>query len=151
MAPTNPRRGVTLQGGGLQFNAYLTNWSIGNVGQCRLVDYFNVAPTGSLSDPELRLAMHLVSCTWGQRGGVWLEQSLTAGGSFHLLNSGAQGSLVLTNELYWQPVRELQVVFNFTLTGTLDADTGFQGGINLGGNMKMLDTRAAFAGAGLRF
>jgi hypothetical protein len=148
---TTPTRGITLQNGGLQFNANLHNWSIGDVGQCRLVDYFNVAPTGSLSDPQLRLAMHVVSCTWGQRGHLWLEQSLVAGGTFHLLGSGASGSLTLDNQLYWQPVRELQISLGFTLDGTLDSNTGFQGSVMLGGRMRMLDTRAAMVGIGVRF
>jgi hypothetical protein len=148
---TTPTRGVTLQNGGLQFNANLYQWSIGDVGQCRLVDYFNVAPTGSLSDPQLKLATSLVNCTWGQRGHLWLEQSLTAGGTFHLLGSGASGSLQLDNTLIWQPVRELQITLTFMLNGTLDSNTGFAGTINLGGNAKMLDTRATMAGIGLRF
>ncbi|MGH9118811.1 MAG: hypothetical protein ACRD0A_13305 [Acidimicrobiales bacterium] len=150
MTPT-PTRGVTLQNGGLQFNANLYGWSLGDVGQCRLVDYFNVAPTGSLSDPQAKLALHLVSCTWGQKGHLWLEQSLTAGGTFHLLGSGASGSLALDNRLMWQPVRELQITLSFTLNGVLDSNTGFQGSVNLGGNMRMLDTRATMLGVGLRF
>jgi hypothetical protein len=151
MSPTPTRRPITIQNGGLQFNAQLANWSIGNVGQCKLVDYFRVSPTGSLSDPQIKLATHLVGCTWGQRGHVWLEQSLVAGGTFRVLNTGAAGSLVLDNTLYWQPVRELQVTFSFVFNGTLDSTSGFQGTVNFGGNMNLLDNRATFAGVGLRF
>ena len=142
---------VQLANGGLQFNAHLYNWSLGDVGQCRLVDYFNVAPAGSLSDPQLKLATHLVTCVWGQKGHLWLEQSLTAGGTFHLLNSGAQGSMAFTNSLFWHPVRELRINLTFTLNGTLDRNQGFQGGINLGGDMKWMDTRGALLGAGISF
>src|SRR3954471_7823539 len=109
---SNPsNRGITIANGGLQFNANLSSWSLGNVGQCRIVDYLNVSPYGSLSDPQMKLAVHLASCVWGQRGHLWLEQTLTAGGTFHVLNTGAQGSLTLSNQLYWQPVKELRVNF----------------------------------------
>ena len=72
---------------------------LGNVGSCRLVDYFNVAPVGSLSDPQRRLSMGLAACVWGQRGHFWLEQALTAGSSVHFLTSGAGMSTQFTHNL----------------------------------------------------
>jgi len=151
MSGNQSSRGITIANGGLQFNANLASWSIGNVGDCRIIDYFNVAPTGSLSDPQLRLATHLATCVWGQQGHLWLQQTLTAGATFHVLNSGAQGSLQLNNNLYWQPVKELRINFSLTFNGTFDSNTGWGGDVSFGGNMKMIDTKAAFAGVGLSF
>lgn len=72
---------------------------LGNVGSCRLVDYFNVAPIGRLSDPQLRLSMGLAGCVWGQGRHFWMKQALTAGSSVHFLTSGASMSVQFTHSL----------------------------------------------------
>jgi len=143
--------GVSLQGGGVQFTAELSQWSIGNVGSCRLVDYFNVAPIGSLSDPQLRLSMGLASCVWGQRGHFWLEQTLTAGGTVHFLSSGAGMSMQFSNNLYWQPVRELKINIGLTFNGTYDTHNGWNGSVGFGSDIRIIDAKSAFIGAGIHF
>lgn len=142
---------VQIQGGGLQFNANLASMSLSDVGQCKLADHFNFSPVGSLSDPEAKLSAHLIGCVWGDRGHIWLEQSLTLGGTFHLLHSGGEGSIALDNALFIKPMKELQIMFRFIINGTLDSSTGFHGSMSFNGDMKLIDSKANFAAIGLKF
>ncbi len=141
---------VSLSGGSFTVSGYAPTWSLGNIGQVKLGDYFQITPQGSLSDPQLKLGLHILDLTWGRRGSLWLEQSLTAGGTFHLLTSGASGSLQLNNQLLWQPVKELQFTFTFVISGQLDQH-GVTGSVNFGSQFKMIENKAVLGGVGLRF
>jgi|SRR5882724_5732884 len=139
---------VSLSGGSFTVSGYAPQWSIGNLGQIRLGDHFQITPQGGLSDPQVKLGLHIIDLTWGQKGHLWLEQSLTAGGTFHLLHSGAAGSLQLNNSLYWHPIRDLHFSFTFILSGQLD-DHGITTSVNFGSQFKIVDTKPVMAGLGL--
>jgi hypothetical protein len=141
---------ISLSGGAFTVSGYAPQWSIGNLGQVRLGDHFQIFPPTSFTDPQIRLGLHLIDLTWGRKGHLWLEQSLTAGGTFHLLNTGASGSLQLNNQLLWQPLKELTFTFHFNLSGELN-EHGFQGAVNFGSNFKMVDNKTVLGGIGLRF
>jgi hypothetical protein len=139
---------VSLSGGSFTISGYAPQWSIGNLGQIRLADHFQITPQGSLSDPQIKLGLHLIDLTWGHKGHLWLEQSLTAGATFHLLQSGAAGSLQLNNQLLWAPAKDLQFFFTFTLTGQLDQH-GFSGSVNFGSQYKWSAPKSTVTGLGL--
>jgi len=141
---------ISFSGGSFTVSGYAPAWSIGNLGQVRLADYFQITPPSSFTDPQIKLGLHILDLTWGRRGSLWLEQSLTVGGTFHLLTSGASGSLQLNNQLLWQPIRDLQFTFTFVLSGQLD-DTGVKGSVNFGSQFRLTDTKSVFGGVGLRF
>jgi hypothetical protein len=148
MSPPPP---FAFSGGGLQYTGTLANFTIGHLGTCRLADTLTLAPVGSLSDPQAKLTTHLVNCVWGQKGSLWLEQSLNLGGTFHLLNSGGQGSLALDSKLLWQPIRELRVSLSFIFNGTLDWNKGYNGDVVFKGQFHALDTKANMLKLGLTF
>jgi hypothetical protein len=139
---------VSFSGGSFVVSGYAPSWSIGNLGQIRLGDHFQITPPSSFTDPQIKLGLHLIDLTWGHRGHLWLEQSVTVGGTFHLLQSGAGGSLMLNNQLIWQPMRDLQFTFTFVLSGQLDQH-GVSGSVNFGGQFKAIDTKPAMTGLGL--
>jgi hypothetical protein len=142
---------ISISGDGLRFDLHVGQWSIGNVGECRLVDYATITPSGSFSDPQLRLMTNLATCVWGQRGHFWLEQTLTAGGTVHFLTSGAGMSMAFDNSLYWQPVRDLRINIDLRFNGSYDNHSGWAGSIGFSSNVTMIDAKSVFVGAGIRF
>lgn len=142
---------ISLQGATIHFTPNIPGWSIGNLGQCHLTDYFNLSPAGPLSDPQLRLATSLANCVWGQRGHFWLEQTLTAGATVHFLTTGAGMSMQLTNQLYWQALRDLKVTVSLTFTGTYDSHSGWNGTVGFNSQLQAIDAKSTFVGAGISF
>jgi hypothetical protein len=142
---------LQIAGGGLQYTGTLANTSMSGLGTCKLGDTLTLAPVGSLSDPQARLVTHLVNCVWGQKGHLWLEQSLNLGGTFHLLNSGGQGSLALDSKIFYQPVRELRISLSFMFNGTLDWKSGYNGKVAFTGQVHALDSKATMINLGFHF
>ncbi|HSV65348.1 MAG TPA: hypothetical protein VLJ59_05495 [Mycobacteriales bacterium] len=140
---------VSISGGSFTVQGYAPGWSIGNLGQCRLGDNFQITPTGSMSDPQLKLGLHLIDCVWGRRGSIWLEQSLSAGGTFSL-GGTPMGSLQLNNQLLWQPMKDLRFTLTFVLNGQLDQH-GATGSVSFGSQFKVTDSKATMLGLGFHF
>ncbi len=142
---------IDLSGGGLTVTNTWNDFRISDVGACRLLDVTTIAPAGSLSDPQFRLSQHLLGCIWGQKGHIWLEQSLTLGGTFRFIHSGAAGSVALNNALFVHPFKELTISFNFLFTGTLDSASGWNGSIRFNGEMKGTSPKTGLVGIGFQF
>ena len=140
---------ITFPGGAFTVSGYAPSFSLGQLGQCKLGDTFQITPPPGLKDIQVKAGIHVIDCTWGRKGSLWLEQSLTAGGTFSFAN-GAGGSMALNNQLFWTPIRELYFTFSFTLNGNIDQH-GAHGTINFGSQFKLIDTPAGFAGAGFHF
>jgi hypothetical protein len=145
-----PEPKISFSGGNFTVSGYAPGWSIGDLGQCRLGDSFQVQRPAGLSDLEFGVGLHIIDCTWGRKGSLWLEQSLTAGGKYSFTTSGASGSLQLSNTLLWTPMRELHFTFSFILNGKVDG-SGASGTLSFGSQFKMIDTAGAMLGAGVRF
>jgi hypothetical protein len=142
---------VSLSGGNFTVSGYAPAWSLGNLGQVKLGDHFQIQRPGGLSDIEFGFGLHVLDITWGKKGTLWLEQSLSVGGKYSFTRSQAQGSLQLSNTLLWVPMKELQFTFSFIITGKVDHDGATSGTVQFGSNFKMVDTHGAMLGAGLRF
>jgi hypothetical protein len=146
----NSRLNISLSKQTFWFSGQVSGWAMGDVGQCRLFDNFQVTPPTGLKPFELSAATTVAHCVWAKKGSFWLESTLKLGASYSS-RTGAAGSTQLTSGVHWMPMTSIELVFGITLDGTVDKD-GFRGSVHLHDSGFVLTApKSGWAGVGVYF